>query len=207
MISSRRPQLLLLAVTLCVGCPRRDDPAPAPVASASASSAKASASAAPSESASLTGLADEEVKPVYPLDVGKPDPLVSKLCKALHDLPEERRAACCKQPLGLVLTSECERNLGGAFAAKAVTLTTAERGPRWLRLDRSEPTGDARGLCVDRPRHAAGEDGMPLLARVPRWAPLSRRGTDHGRRVRTSPRRRRLVRRRRRRARDVHGAR
>jgi hypothetical protein len=65
---------------------------------------------------------DDQVKPVYPLDPGPASPLVDKLCKALHDTPEEHRAACCKQTPGLVFTSECQRNLGAALNAKAVTL-------------------------------------------------------------------------------------
>jgi hypothetical protein len=69
---------------------------------------------------------DDEVRAVYPADAGPPDPLVRKLCGALHDLPEERRAACCAASPAVVLTSECARTLTAALATKAVTLAAAD---------------------------------------------------------------------------------
>jgi len=69
---------------------------------------------------------DDEVRAVYPADAGPADPLVRKLCGALHDVPEERRAACCATSPALVLTSECSRTLTAALAFKAVTLATAD---------------------------------------------------------------------------------
>jgi hypothetical protein len=68
----------------------------------------------------------DEVKPVYPLDAGPPDPLTHKLCSALHDLSEERRASCCTERPGMVVTSECERMLTSAVASKAVALEATE---------------------------------------------------------------------------------
>jgi hypothetical protein len=48
--------------------------------------------------------------------------LARRFCVALHDIPEERRAACCTEKPGLVVTSECERTLSAAIAVKAVAL-------------------------------------------------------------------------------------
>jgi hypothetical protein len=69
---------------------------------------------------------DDEVRAVYPADAGPPDPLVRKLCGALHDLPEARRAACCSANASVVLTSECARTMTAAIAFKAVTLAAAD---------------------------------------------------------------------------------
>ncbi|MCK6544805.1 hypothetical protein L6R52_02985 [Myxococcota bacterium] len=64
---------------------------------------------------------DTSVRPVYAATASV-DPLVTRVCEALHGLPRKRRAACCSEQPGVVLTSECERNLGAAFASKALTL-------------------------------------------------------------------------------------
>jgi hypothetical protein len=68
----------------------------------------------------------DEVRPVYPVDAGPPDPLVVRLCTALHDLPEQRRAACCAQGVGVVVTGECERMLTAAVGSRAASLDAAE---------------------------------------------------------------------------------
>lgn len=64
---------------------------------------------------------DTSVRPVYAATTTV-DPLVTRLCEALHGLPRKRRAACCSEQPGVVLTSECERNLGAAFASKVLSL-------------------------------------------------------------------------------------
>ena len=113
------PLFVLSSVLLLgVGCPRKDSGAP----DAAGHVASASASTAASASASVD---PDEVRPVYPLDVAT-DPLAKKLCEALHDVQEDRRATCCKEAKALVLTGECVRNLSGALAAKAVTIDAAE---------------------------------------------------------------------------------
>ena len=66
------------------------------------------------------------MRSVYPMDAGPPDPVVHKLCSALHDLPEQRRAACCEQGLGVVVTGECERMLTSAVGSKAASLEATE---------------------------------------------------------------------------------
>jgi hypothetical protein len=81
-----------------------------------------SPSPSPSPNASGPGAKDDSVKSVYPLDAGPPDPLVTRLCGALHELPEKRRAACCDKRPGIVFTSECERTLTAAVRFSAVSL-------------------------------------------------------------------------------------
>jgi hypothetical protein len=65
---------------------------------------------------------DDSIQPVYPANPGKVPALVSRLCKALHELPRRKRADCCKTTVGVVLTSECERNLAGAIASEGVAI-------------------------------------------------------------------------------------
>ncbi len=96
------PKTTLLVIALSLACNR----ASPPVAGAGGS----------------VGEADHEVRPVYPADVGSPDPLAKQLCEALHSLPEARKAQCCGAPSSAGLASECVRNLTGALRATAVTL-------------------------------------------------------------------------------------
>src|SRR5687768_13728979 len=73
----------------------------------------------PLASASQT---DDSIKPVYPANAGEVPALVSRWCRALHELPRKKRAECCNTTPGVVLTSECERNLAGAIAGGGVSL-------------------------------------------------------------------------------------
>jgi hypothetical protein len=70
--------------------------------------------------------AGEEVRSVYPDLEGAPDPIASRLCAAIHDAPEARRAECCHEPKGLVMVDECKRMLTAALRAKAVTVVDAD---------------------------------------------------------------------------------
>ena len=65
---------------------------------------------------------DDEIRPVYPDKPKEIPPAVTKLCKALHELPRVRRAECCKGTPGILLTAECERNLAGAIEVGGVKL-------------------------------------------------------------------------------------
>jgi hypothetical protein len=105
----------LLAVAALVQCSRDKDRA-APVTSASST---ASAVRDPPST-------DDEVQSVYPLDSGAPDPLAQRLCAALHDLPEQRRAECCSKKPGVVFTGECVRMLTAAIHFKAVSLDAGD---------------------------------------------------------------------------------
>jgi hypothetical protein len=112
------PAFGILALLVVTHCSKERQDKPSPVASA--------AEAAPSAAASGAVAARDQVRSVYPLDAGPPDALVHRLCSALHDVPEQRRAACCEQGSGVVVTGECERTLTAAVSSKAVSLDAVE---------------------------------------------------------------------------------
>jgi hypothetical protein len=64
----------------------------------------------------------QQLRGVYGSLAGPPDPLAAELCAALHDLPAQRRAACCAAPGGIVITGECTRVVSAALRAGAVRL-------------------------------------------------------------------------------------
>lgn len=67
--------------------------------------------------------ADADVESVYPIEADAPAvPLAEKLCAALSELPENKRAACCSTTPGVVLTAECTRALSAALRHKAVEI-------------------------------------------------------------------------------------
>lgn len=112
----------LLALALVVGCRGKAEPAPSAAPSTSGSVAVA---ASASESASP----DDDVKPVYPLDVPE-EPLARRVCGAVQETFLKQRGTCCgDQALSgssQVLVSECVRNLSAAIAAKAVTVNATD---------------------------------------------------------------------------------
>ncbi len=101
-------------------------------ADAAAPSAVAEASQAKSDAAD-----EQDVKPVYPVEGVIPDPVAKRLCEALHDVPEARRAECCDRPKAAVLTGECVRMLSAAMKAKAVHLDAASAEACALAIDRT----------------------------------------------------------------------
>lgn len=69
----------------------------------------------------------DDVEPVYPEDPAAPiAPIAQKLCGALHDMPEQRRAACCGGSKGIVFTAECARTLSAALRGGAAELADAD---------------------------------------------------------------------------------
>jgi hypothetical protein len=72
--------------------------------------------------------AHEDVASVYPALRGSADARAERLCRTLHEVPEAKRATCCKSPSGLVMTSECLRMLTGALASKALEIDDAQLG-------------------------------------------------------------------------------
>jgi hypothetical protein len=68
---------------------------------------------------------DDPIRPVYPAEVKDVPPIVDRLCDVLHGLPKRRKAECCQREPGVVLTSECVRNLAGALADGAILLQDA----------------------------------------------------------------------------------
>ena len=96
----------------------------APTASPSAST---TASAISSSAAAPRSRPDDEVRPVYPVDAGPPDPLATRFCEAIQALPEARKAECCAGArTGVAPTSACVRTLSYALAQRAVSLDAAE---------------------------------------------------------------------------------
>ncbi len=65
---------------------------------------------------------DLKTKPLYPLDVGAPDPAAKRFCDALHALPQARRAQCCGGPPARGLADECTRTLTAATRDGSVRL-------------------------------------------------------------------------------------
>ena len=94
--------------------------APAACHTQSGDPARAHDGAAPLAAPSAS-VADDAVHSVYPLDV-PPHPLALRLCEALHELPEQRRTACCKSAPAATVTSECLRMLSYAIETRALVL-------------------------------------------------------------------------------------
>ena len=74
-----------------------------------------------------TSRPDEDVRPVYPIDAGPPDPLAMRFCEAVQALPERRRAECCSSVrTGIAPVDACVRTLSYALAQRALTLDAAD---------------------------------------------------------------------------------
>lgn len=68
-----------------------------------------------------------EIKPVYAAEPdGPPDPLAQRLCQALHEAPEARRAACCQASPGVQLGADCVRTLSSSLRSGAIRLVAVE---------------------------------------------------------------------------------
>jgi hypothetical protein len=107
--------VLLLAAS---GCSRKS-PGVALDAAASATPSGSSVPSAANEPGS------DEIKPVYPVDAGPPNPLALRLCDALHALPAKRLAECTSKPAGpapAIIRGQCVRTLTAALASHAVTV-------------------------------------------------------------------------------------
>lgn len=67
----------------------------------------------------------DELKPVYPVDAGPPDPLATRFCDAVYSLPAKRLAACSGKPAGPaagIVQGQCVRTLTAALALHSVKL-------------------------------------------------------------------------------------
>jgi hypothetical protein len=119
----------LLAALLFGACsPSQKVEVDASAASASATTSPlASASAAPS-SDYLDSRGGDDIRPVYPVDAGAPDPLAQRYCDAVLALPERRRGECCGAPSGVAaaIASQCVRTLTFALGQHALTLAPAD---------------------------------------------------------------------------------
>ena len=100
----------------------------------------------------------DDVRSVYPLDAGSPDPRVVRLCSALQDEPLRRRAECRHTTPGVVVTSECVRMLATAVRDGAVTLGEGDvdrcasaidrvfAGCDWVGPNAPQPPGECQDL-------------------------------------------------------------
>ena len=62
----------------------------------------------------MTGDYDLEIdlKPVYPLETGPPDPLAEKFCRAVQGTANRRKAECCSTTsVEALVTANCVRML------------------------------------------------------------------------------------------------
>lgn len=132
----------IAALAFALACSRKPAAPPAPAAGAPAVGMPAPAVGTPAAGAPAAaapvdpeeqkpppgteGLpSDDEVKPVYSAFAGAPLPLAQKLCGALHDLPVQRRAACCKSNPGLSFGGECVKIVSAALRSGGVALDAA----------------------------------------------------------------------------------
>ena len=98
-----------------------------PASSASASAVSSVSLTTGSGSTAATSKSDDDVRPVYPIDAGPPDPLASRFCEVVQALPDQRKAACCADArTGVVPVDSCVRTLSYAIAQRAITLDAAE---------------------------------------------------------------------------------
>ena len=116
-----RAALLVLGACAASACREQSG---APGAAASASAVPAAAAGASGGAGELVE-EDPDIRPVYPLESKPPEPLALKLCEAVADLPERRRAECCKLNPGFTGSSECVRTLSYALRSGAVTVDAA----------------------------------------------------------------------------------
>jgi hypothetical protein len=109
-----------LFVATSVGCKsaKQAGASPSPAASTMPSS---TSSAEPVASAK-----GDDAKPVYPLDVGAPDPVARRLCDAVQTQPAVRKAACCETTPVDGLNGECVRMLTAAMHDGSVTVEAAD---------------------------------------------------------------------------------
>jgi hypothetical protein len=122
-----RPRLLIPFAVLALSCTHHDSDAshdavapPPPATSASA--------AAPAPPASVEAN-DDQLKPVYAVDAGVPDPLAIRLCEALDRVPDQRVTECCgvtPSATSRAVTGQCVRTLTAALSSKAITLAEAD---------------------------------------------------------------------------------
>jgi len=119
--ASSQVVVLALFVVASWACSRADEPR----ATIDAAASSADAGTGTGDAEAQDGSAEDEVRPVYPEGPrGAASPLAERLCKALVERQESRRAECCKAPSGIVMTDECVRMTSAALASGAVRVDT-----------------------------------------------------------------------------------
>lgn len=115
---------LVAVAAIAVACSKKDDVKADADASTSTNATTANADASTTGDG---GASSDDVEPVYPIEPNAPAaPLAQKLCEALNELPEKKRAACCSATPGIIVTSECTRMLSAALRHNAVELAESD---------------------------------------------------------------------------------
>jgi hypothetical protein len=114
----RMARSVIALVIAAAGCKRIEEPGPA-----AADAAPQAAEPKPDE---VYSQSDKEVKPVYPVEVGEPDPRAVRLCRALHREVAEKKAKCCSTASTGDFSAECTRMLTFALREKAVAIEDAK---------------------------------------------------------------------------------
>jgi hypothetical protein len=101
---------------------------------------------------------NDRVRSVYPVEGAAQELLAVRLCAALQEAPQVRRAACSATTPGALATGECVRTLSAALRSGAVSLTTidvdrcveamdrATEGCGWVGPNTLQPAGECQGI-------------------------------------------------------------
>jgi hypothetical protein len=110
--------VLVVVCLIAAGCSRKPARLDAP---------DASLPSAASEPAPPVERGSDEIKPVYPIDAGPPDPQATRFCGAVQLLPETRKTECCPgSNLVPMAAEQCVRMLTAALEAHAVQLAPGD---------------------------------------------------------------------------------
>jgi hypothetical protein len=122
--------IAIAIVLTAASCTRSARDAGSDAAASGSSSATAVPGAAPgAPSTEGTERGSDELKPVYPVDAGPPNPAAQRLCDALYATPARASAACPGAPPAAAagaIEGQCVRTLTAALASHAVTLADAD---------------------------------------------------------------------------------
>lgn len=111
-------------VAVVLGCPKPAEPLAAPVV-APAGPPAANENAAKGDSDRV----EASIRSVFPLLEGAPHPLAERACRALQDVPQQRRDACCERERPPALgAAECRRMLSAALTEDTLSLDEKRLG-------------------------------------------------------------------------------
>lgn len=122
-----------------------------------------------------TARADVDVKPAFDGAPRQIDPKVAALCEALHQMPAERKAACCRGQTAAHFGGECGRVLALALEQGTVALQNSEacvrdlvkshQGCGWVGPNEVPVPASCQGVVVG--RIAEGKKCRSTLECVP----------------------------------------
>ncbi len=164
-----RRMVIALALVCGGGCKKNHpvDPALQQPTPKGSGAAKAGASAPAAETPELeerdqlpAGMEidpEPAVKPVFPAGV-TPHPVASKLCEALHEIPNRRRAECCERKAPVSVSKRCVDIVSTALADGAIVVslpdveaclaaqTALHQGCDWVSITAPRAAEVCRGL-------------------------------------------------------------